>query len=104
MRFGFVIYEQPLLTSPLECRGYPLTKRSNHAKLKISAPFFFEPNFNARIAPLGAALRIQEDLNVTSDKWHVVRMHKKTYEPTIYGDFLMKKVGNNFATGQGKYN
>jgi len=71
---------------------------------RVSAPFFFEPNFNARIAPLGAALRIQEDLNVTSDKWHVVRMHKKTYEPTIYGDFLMKKVGNNFATGQGKYN
>jgi len=31
-------------------------------------------------------------------------MHKKTYEPTVYSDFLLKKVGGNFATGQGKYN
>ena len=102
MQFGFVIYEQPLLTSALECRGYLLSERSNHAKLKISIPFFFEPNFNARVAPLGAALRIQEDLSLTSEKWH--EKLRKTYEPTIYGDFLMKKVGNNFVTGQGKYN
>lgn len=103
MQFGFVIYEQPLLTSAQECRGYLLSERSNHAKLKISIPFFFEPNFNARVAPLGAALRIQEDLSLTSEKWHE-KLRKKTYEPTIYGDFLMKKVGNNFVTGQGKYN
>jgi hypothetical protein len=103
VRFGFVIYEQPLLTCVLECRGYLLHKLSNHAKQKISIPFFFEPNFNARVAPLGAALRIQEDLSLTSDKWQVERMRKKTYEPTIYGDFLLKKVGSNFAIGQGKY-
>lgn len=71
---------------------------------RVSIPFFFEPNFNARVAPLGAALRIQEDLNLTSDKCHVERMHKKTYEPTVYGDFLLKKVDSNFAAGQGKYN
>ena len=103
MRFGFVIHEQPLLTSTLECRGYLLSKRSIHAELKISVPFFFEPNFNARVAPLAAALRIQEDLSLTSEKWHE-KLRKKTYEPTIYSDFLMKKVGNNFVTSQGKYN
>ncbi|KAH9065414.1 Clavaminate synthase-like protein [Lactarius vividus] len=70
---------------------------------RVSIPFFFEPNFNARVAPLGAALRIQEDLSFTSDKCHVERMGR-TYEPTVYGDFLLKKVDSNFATGHGKYN
>ncbi len=28
--------------------------------LPFRIPFFFEPNFNARIAPLPAALRLQE--------------------------------------------
>lgn len=70
---------------------------------RVSIPFFFEPNFNARVAPLGAALRIQEDLSLTSKRCHE-RIPKKTYEPTVYSDFLRKKVGSNFATGQGKYN
>ncbi|KAF8270783.1 Clavaminate synthase-like protein [Lactarius quietus] len=74
-----------------------------HRGTNYRIPFFFEPNFNARVAPLGAALRIQEDLSLASEKSHVER-RKKTYEPTIYGDFLMKKVAGNFATGQGKYN
>ncbi|KAH9049912.1 Clavaminate synthase-like protein [Lactarius hengduanensis] len=63
-----------------------------HRGSNYRIPFFFEPNFNARtsISP--------------PDKCHVERMHKKTYEPTVYGDFLLKKVDSNFATGQGKYN
>ncbi|KAL5520119.1 hypothetical protein ACEPAG_1779 [Sanghuangporus baumii] len=28
---------------------------------------------------------------------------EKHYAPVVYGEFLMKKVGNNFATGKGKY-
>ncbi|KAI9443220.1 Clavaminate synthase-like protein [Lactarius indigo] len=75
-----------------------------HRGSNYRIPFFFEPNFNAKVAPLGAALRIQEDLSLTSDKYHVERTRKKTYEPTVYGDFLLKKVHGNFATGQGKYN
>ena len=66
-------------------------------------PFFFEPNFDAKVAPLAAAHRIQEDLSRNSEKDHTSEQTRKTYEPTIYGDFLMKKVRNNFA-GAGKYN
>ena len=28
---------------------------------------------------------------------------EKRYEPVVYGDFLLKKVGNNFTVGKGKY-
>jgi hypothetical protein len=54
------------------------------------------------IKPLDAALRMQaEDTNF---------LHpgegsgiKPNYEPVQYGEFLKKKVGNNFDTGKGKY-
>jgi isopenicillin N synthase-like dioxygenase len=58
-------------------------------------PFFFEPNFTAKVEPLAAAIRVHEKEGVNSKE-------AKNYQPTIYGDFLMKKVGNNFAGG-GKY-
>jgi len=67
-----------------------------------SIPFFFEPNFDAKVAPLAAARRIQEDLSRDSEKHSTSEQNRKTYEPMIYGDFLMKKVRNNFA-GEGKY-
>lgn len=69
---------------------------------RVSIPFFFEPNFDAKVAPLAAAHRIQ-DLSRNSEEDHTSEQTRKTYEPTIYGDFLMKKVRNNFA-GEGKYN
>lgn len=28
---------------------------------------------------------------------------EKHYKPVVYGEFLLSKVGNNFATGKGKY-
>jgi isopenicillin N synthase-like dioxygenase len=58
-------------------------------------PFFFEPNFDARVAPLAAALRLQNDTDGSVDD--------KKYDPVIYGDFLLRKVSNNFTSGQGKY-
>ncbi|KAI0051154.1 Clavaminate synthase-like protein [Auriscalpium vulgare] len=61
----------------------------------VSIPFFFEPNFNAVVAPLPAAKRLQQD---DSQK-----KPAGTYSPTVYGDFLLKKVGGNFAQGKGKY-
>jgi len=70
---------------------------------RVSFPFFFEPNFDAVVAPLAAAGRIQEDQNLTSRKRRIVDQTSKMYEPTVYGDFLLKKVGGNFATGGGKY-
>ena len=65
-------------------------------------PFFFEPNFDAVIKPLDAALRMQaEDSNFLHP--HERRIVKPEYEPIRYGEFLTKKVGNNFALGKGKY-
>lgn len=64
-------------------------------------PFFFEPNFDALIAPLPAALRLQEeDRTVRGIHGGAPR---KTYQPVVYGDFLLRKVGSNFDTGKGRY-
>ncbi|KAJ7863128.1 Clavaminate synthase-like protein [Mycena olivaceomarginata] len=59
---------------------------------RISVPFFFEPNFDAHIKPLAAAKRIQGAAATNPEK-----------QPVVYGDFLLGKVGNNFAGGKGKY-
>jgi len=66
---------------------------------RVSIPFFFEPNFDASVTPLPAALRLQE--RPANDNHHDIDV--KSYSPVVYGDFLMKKVGNNFADGKGKY-
>ncbi|KAI0269838.1 Clavaminate synthase-like protein [Gloeopeniophorella convolvens] len=75
-----------------------------HRGSNYRIPFFFEPNFTANIAPLDAALRIQEGMVLTTEKRHPAEeLPEKIYEPTVYGDFLLKKVGGNFVTGKGKY-
>ncbi|KAI0034630.1 Clavaminate synthase-like protein [Vararia minispora EC-137] len=66
---------------------------------RVSIPFFFEPNFDAMITPLSAALRLQNGVRKPGDDSEPT----KKYTPTRYGDFLMKKVGGNFATGKGRY-
>lgn len=48
-----------------------------------SIPFFFEPNFDAHVKPLAAALRIQDEREAMK-------------APVVYGDFLLRKVSNNF--------
>ncbi|KIK69530.1 hypothetical protein GYMLUDRAFT_33903 [Collybiopsis luxurians FD-317 M1] len=63
---------------------------------RVSIPFFFEPNFDALVKPLDAALRIQQKEKHGDEK-------TREYKPTVYGDFLLAKVGNNFAAGKGKY-
>lgn len=56
---------------------------------RVSMPFFFEPNFDAHVKPLAAALRIQEkDPQLAPSK---------AYDPVTYGDFLLGKVSNNFS-------
>jgi len=65
---------------------------------RVSIPFFFEPNFNANVKPLEAALRLQEkEARSTADD------EKAPYHPVNYGNFLLGKVGNNFSDGNGKY-
>jgi len=55
------------------------------------------------VEPLPAALHLlesrAEDTNAAESEGGVP--HKK-YKPVVYGEFLMKKVSNNFA-GKGKY-
>lgn len=54
----------------------------------ISIPFFFEPNFDALVKPLM--------INTGNSE--------TTQKAVVYGDFLMKKVGNNFGiSGKTKY-
>lgn len=75
---------------------------SYRLQLFSSIPFFFEPNFDAVVAPLAAAHRIQDEL---PGEHHLnKRQLKKTYVPTQYGEFLLRKIGGNFANGgKGKY-
>ncbi|EIM85793.1 Clavaminate synthase-like protein [Stereum hirsutum FP-91666 SS1] len=71
-----------------------------HQGMNYRIPFFFEPNFDAVIAPLAAAHRIQDEL---PGEHHLKKRQKmKTYGPTKYGDFLLRKIGGNFANGGGK--
>ncbi|KAG8704740.1 hypothetical protein FRC09_003355, partial [Ceratobasidium sp. 395] len=58
---------------------------------RVSVPFFFEPNFDAVIKPLSAALRLTE------------APKEKLAEPVVYGEFLYKKVASNFNVGKGRY-
>ncbi|EJC98113.1 Clavaminate synthase-like protein [Fomitiporia mediterranea MF3/22] len=65
-----------------------------HQGSNYRIPFFFEPNFTARVEPLAAALRLQKDS---------IQPAYAHYEPVVYGEFLLKKVAGNFASGKGKY-
>ena len=76
-----------------------------HSLTDVSIPFFFEPNFDSKIAPLEAARRIQKDLSLSAGKHHTSKQAgEKIYEPIVYGDFLRGKVSNNFVSGGSKYN
>ena len=63
----------------------------------LRIPFFFEPNFDAHIKPLPAALRIQDGAPKKKGQ------ADKEYKPVVYGQFLLGKVTSNFDTGKGKY-
>lgn len=60
-------------------------------------PFFFEPNFDAKVEVLDAARRLQAGQKDNGNR--------KDYEPVIYREYRMKKVGGNFklAEGNSKY-
>jgi len=60
---------------------------------RVSIPFFFEPNWDAEVRPLDAALRIQERLNGPTQPM------KKSI---VYGDFLTNKVAGNFSVDSKK--
>ncbi|KAI8926858.1 hypothetical protein BC831DRAFT_454729 [Entophlyctis helioformis] len=51
------------------------------SSFRVSVPFFFEPNFDATIAPLPQC---------------IAATGKQSYHPVMYGDHLLSKVTNNF--------
>ncbi|TFK27981.1 Clavaminate synthase-like protein [Coprinopsis marcescibilis] len=64
---------------------------------RVSIPFFFEPNFDALVEPLPAALRLKA-------KETGLEVKQPDKQSIVYGNFLMAKVGNNFAVdGQNRY-
>lgn len=52
---------------------------------RVSIPFFFEPNYDAFIAPLDCCITDERPLSFSS---------------VVYGDHLLSKVSNNFAFNQ----
>lgn len=61
----------------------------------LRIPFFFEPNFEANVKALAAVHRLQAVESNGSGS----RSGGKT-SSVVYGQFLLKKVGNNFAGGK----
>ena len=60
-------------------------------------PFFFEPNFDAVVKPIPGALKTKaRETGQAADDGG--------YKSLVYGEFLMAKVGNNFAIeGRDRY-
>ncbi|GJJ15759.1 hypothetical protein Clacol_010037 [Clathrus columnatus] len=72
--------------------------------LRCRIPFFFEPNFDAFIDPLPSAIALARHIIKPTESVGGGKRSGKTYKPVMYGEFLMKKVGNNFSSsGSGKY-
>ncbi|KAF9013417.1 hypothetical protein BDQ17DRAFT_1231904 [Cyathus striatus] len=65
-----------------------------HRGSNYRIPFFYEPNFDATVKPLDAARRIKVKENIVEES---------DYPSVIYGNFLVKKVGNNFTGESGRY-
>ncbi|KAH9480529.1 hypothetical protein JR316_0007129 [Psilocybe cubensis] len=68
-------------------------------KRRCRIPFFFEPNFDALIKSLPVMERIRSEGGPVAAKAQLTSKMS-----VVYGDFLVRKVGNNFAAdGKGKY-
>lgn len=78
-------------------RRVHLNLHSAETGLHHSVPFFFEPNFNALVKPIPGALRKKAQETGLLEG-------EPAYKPVVYGEFLLAKVGNNFASeGSGRY-
>ncbi|SGY13651.1 BQ5605_C010g05931 [Microbotryum silenes-dioicae] len=61
---------------------------------RVSIPFFFEPNFDAVIKPLPAALKLRDEAAGALKDGPEPTAHA---DSVIYGEFLRSKVAGNFA-------
>lgn len=72
-------------------RSTPHRVRNPAPRDRLSFPFFFDPNFNARIHPVAAGGDAPPDDQ--AERWDRASVH--TFEGT-YGDYLLNKVGKVF--------
>ncbi|KZP01378.1 Clavaminate synthase-like protein [Calocera viscosa TUFC12733] len=76
-----------------------------HRANNYRIPFFYEPAFDALVAPLPGVDRLLMSIRASPDKSEAyaraLLAEKTAYEPVVYGEFLMRKVGGNFdKTGE----
>jgi isopenicillin N synthase-like dioxygenase len=57
---------------------------------RLSFPFFFDPNFNAEVKPIGIGERFDDDRN---ERWDRSSVHDFS---GTYGDYLLSKVSRVF--------
>ncbi len=72
-------------------RSTPHRVRNLAARDRLSMPFFFDPNFFARVQPIDLPGR--EAPNDQADRWDGANVH--AFQGT-YGDYLLNKVGKVF--------
>jgi isopenicillin N synthase-like dioxygenase len=57
---------------------------------RLSFPFFFDPNFNAEVKPIGISAKIRDNKD---ERWDRASVHELR---GTYGDYLMSKVSKVF--------
>jgi isopenicillin N synthase-like dioxygenase len=71
-------------------RSTPHRVRSPSQHARLSFPFFFDPNFNAEVKPIGINAPIEDDRD---ERWDLASVHDFS---GTYGDYLLSKVSQVF--------
>ncbi len=71
-------------------RSTPHRVRNQSGRARLSFPFFFDPNFNASIAPIELGATLDDDRH---ERWDKASVHE--FQGT-YGDYLLNKVSKVF--------
>jgi isopenicillin N synthase-like dioxygenase len=71
-------------------RSTPHRVRSPSQHARLSFPFFFDPNFNAEVKPIGVNAPIDDD---GDERWDLKSVHDFS---GTYGDYLLSKVSQVF--------
>lgn len=71
-------------------RSTPHRVRNASGRDRLSFPFFFDPNFNATIAPIDCGVAARDDRH---ERWDKVSVHGLR---GTYGDYLLSKVAKVF--------
>jgi isopenicillin N synthase-like dioxygenase len=71
-------------------RSTPHRVRSPSQHARLSFPFFFDPNYNAEVKPIGVSAPIEDDRD---ERWDLGSVHDFS---GTYGDYLLSKVSQVF--------